>query len=100
MKILWLPLLYVAIPWVLAILLIKSRLIRKSALLNGIISFLLTGLTLWLTYLSLTTSIEGMRAKGIKCLTGVIVFPPIGIACLVCYYSIVWTRKRRAAFNE
>lgn len=100
MKTLWLPLLYVAIPWALAILLIKSRLTRGSALVNGIISFLFTGLTLWLTFLSLTTSIEGMTENRIKCLNGIIVFPPIGIGCLTWYYSRVWSRKRRHDLNE
>ncbi len=100
MKSLCLPLLYVAIPWALAILLIKSRLKRRSALLNGMVSFLFTGLTLWLTCLSFTTSIEGMMEKGIKCLNGIIVFPLIGIGCLVWYYSMVWSRERRPDFNE
>lgn len=93
MKNLWLPLFYVSIPWIVAFLLIKWSFIRSNALLRWMILFMFISLALWLTGLSLITSIEGMREKGLKCLNGIIVFPPIGIGAIVWYVATVFKKK-------
>lgn len=95
MKILWLPLCYVSIPWVLAMLLVKLQWIRKNTWRNRAILFVLIILAFLLTYLSFVTSISGMKAKGIKSLTGAVVFPPIGIGSIIWYYSIMFKKKAK-----
>lgn len=90
MKILWLPLFYMSIPWLLALILVKWPALRKRTWLKWITSMVLVVLTLYLGGLSFLTSIKGMSEAGLKSFTGAIVFPPIGIACVVWYCVTVF----------
>ena len=93
MKVLWLPLFYMSIPWLLALLLVKWQAVRARTWLKWITLVLLTVLTLCLGGLSFLTSINGMSATGLKCFTGAIIFPPIGIACIAWYCATVFENK-------
>lgn len=93
MKILWLPLLYMSIPWLLAWILLQWPAIRKRIWLKWVTIMVFIVLTLCLGVLSFLTSIKGMSEAGLKCFTGAIVFPPIGIACIVWYCATVFGNR-------
>ena len=93
MKTLWLPLFYVSIPWILAFILPQWPALNGKSGLKWFVLFVFVCLALWLTYLSFITSISGMNANGIKCVTGAIIFPPIGLGSIVGYCLVMFLKK-------